>query len=156
MSNIHHILVPTDGSDGATRAASYGGELALALRARVTLLYVHSGDSVLSKVLGLAEFAGGVPENFGSMEEVRRALEKQAREEELPESTQALKGANIRVETITVWGHPAEEILKFVEAHAVDLVVIGSHGRSGLQRAFLGSVSHSVANQVSCPIMIVK
>ncbi|MEM1190063.1 MAG: universal stress protein [Pseudomonadota bacterium] len=156
MAGIEHILVPTDGSTGAIKAATYAGELARALGSRVTLLYVQDSESMLSGVLGLAEFAGGVPANFESTEDVRRVLEKQARERELPETSQALGDGDTVAEMVTVWGHPADEIVKFVEEHAVDLVVIGSHGRSGLQRAFLGSVSQSVANQVSCPITIVK
>lgn len=156
MTSINHILLPTDGSHGAIKAASYAGELAKALGARVTLLYVEAGGSVLSNVLGLVEFAGGVPENFESTEDVRRALERQAHERELPETSQALGDEGIETETVTVWGHPAEEIVRFSNDNDVDLVVIGSHGRSGLQRAFLGSVSHAVANQLSCPITIVK
>ena len=49
-----------------------------------------------------------------------------------------------------------EEIARYSNDNDVDLVMIGSHGRSGVQRAFLGSVSHAVANQLSCPITIVK
>lgn len=156
MARIKHILIPTDGSPGAIKAATYAGELAQALGARVTLLYVEDEGSLLSKVLGLAEFAGGVPENFESTEDVRRELEKQAREQELPDTSRAFADADIPVEMVTAWGHPAEEIHAFAEQNDVDLVVIGSHGRSGLQRAFLGSVSQAVANQLSCPITIVK
>ena len=57
---------------------------------------------------------------------------------------------------MTVWGHAAEEISRFAKDNKVELIVIGSYGKSKLKRAFLGSVSQAVANQAPCPVTIVK
>jgi len=57
---------------------------------------------------------------------------------------------------VTVWGHAAEEISRFAKDNKVELIVIGSYGKSKLKRAFLGSVSQAVANQAPCPVTIVN
>lgn len=52
---------------------------------------------------------------------------------------------------VVAWGRPADEICEFARVQGFDLIVIGSHGRSGIKRALLGSFSHTVANQPPCP-----
>jgi nucleotide-binding universal stress UspA family protein len=91
-----------------------------------------------------------------SVDEIRGVMEKQVQEKELPDTSRALGEVNSEPQLVTVWGHPAEEIVKYVKENAVDLVIMGSHGRTGIKRAFLGSVSQAVANQVDCPVTLVK
>jgi nucleotide-binding universal stress UspA family protein len=62
-------------------------------------------------------------------------------------------GVNVSKKKL-VEGHPAEEIIK--EAKENDLIVIGSKGKTGLDRLLLGSVAENVARHASCPVMIVK
>lgn len=69
------------------------------------------------------------PEGMKSVEEIRNSIEQQAL---------------------------AEEISRFAKDNKVELIVIGSYGKSKLKRAFLGSVSQAVANQAPCPVTIVK
>lgn len=57
---------------------------------------------------------------------------------------------------VNLWSHPADQICDYSEAHAIDLIVIGSHGRSGIKEALLGGVSHSVANRAACAVTIVR
>ncbi len=156
MSNINHILLPTDGSEGSMHAAEVAGELSRALQAKVTVLYVLSDEFLLEHSWGAAEFIGGRPEGLRPVEEIRDSLEKSAREKEILATTQALGEINPEPEIALEWGHAAEQITKFAEGSQVSLIVIGSHGRSGLKRAFLGSVSQAVANQAHCPVTIVK
>ena len=127
-----------------------------ALGANVTVLYVQSDDSLVASAWGAGEFSGGVPGGLKSVDDLRELFEKKALEKELPEASSALGEVNVEPQLVTVWGHPAEEIVKYVAENAVDLVIMGSHGRSGLKRAFLGSISQAVANQVHCPVTIVK
>ena len=156
MSNINHILLPTDGSEGSMHAAEVAGELSRALQAKVTVLYVLSDEFLLEHSWGAAEFIGGRPEGLRPVEEIRDSLEKSAREKEILATTQALGEINPEPEIALEWGHAAEQITKFAEGSQVSLIVIGSHGQSGLKRAFLGSVSQAVANQAHCPVTIVK
>ena len=156
MTDINHILVPTDGSEGAKKAANYAGSLAKALGANVTILYVQSDDNLLASAWGAGEFYEGVPSGLKSVEEIREVMEKNVRAKELPDTSGALGETNSEPQLVTVWGHAAEEIVKYADENAVDVVVMGSHGRSGIKKAFLGSVSQAVANQVDCPVTIVK
>lgn len=156
MSDINHILVPTDGSEGAIKAAAYAGQLAKTLGANVTVLFVQSDDNLLASAWGAGEFYEGVPGGMKSVDEIRSVMEKRVQEKELPDTSRALGEVNAEPQLVTVWGNAAEEIVKFVKENAVDMVIMGSHGRTGIKRAFLGSVSQAVANQVSCPVMLVK
>ena len=156
MSEINHILVPTDGSQGAINAAAYAGQLAKALGANIIILCAQSDDNLLASAWGAGEFYEGVPGGMKSVDEIRGVMEKQVQEKELPDTSRALGEVNSEPQLVTVWGHPAEEIVKYVKENAVDLVSMGSHGRTGIKRAFLGSVSQAVANQVDCPVTLVK
>ena len=156
MSEINHILVPTDGSQGAINAAAYAGQLAKALGANITILCVQSDDNLLASAWGVGEFYEGVPGGMKSVDEIRGVMEKQVQEKELPDTSRALGEVNSEPQLVTVWGHPAEEIVKYVKENAVDLAIMGSHGRTGIKRAFLGSVSQAVANQVDCTVTLVK
>ena len=61
----------------------------------------------------------------------------------------------LAVETMVVEGNPAAEIVRVARERAIDLVVMGSHGRGGISRAILGSVADKVMRMSSCPVMIV-
>jgi nucleotide-binding universal stress UspA family protein len=91
-----------------------------------------------------------------TVDQVRADLERRAEETELPETVKAVGKLEDEVEALSVWGHPATAITRFATEQAVDLIVIGSHGRSGLKEALLGSVSHAVANHAPCPVTIVR
>ncbi len=156
MSSIRHILVPTDGSDNASKAAALAGELARAFKARITLLVVIAEESVMPSAWGVRPGPGGGPQGTMTVEQIRSALEQRAREDELPKTQEALGDLDVKPESVTVWGHPADAIRKYAEENEVDLIVLGSHGRTGIKRAFLGSVSQAVANQAKCPVTIVK
>lgn len=150
MTSIKHILVPTDGSEGSLHAAQVAGTLARSLDAKVTLLYVQSEDQVLPLAWG------GVSAGSDTIELVRNSLEKHASEELLPKTAEALGKMTNTPDSIVIWGHSSEQICKYAKENSVDLIVIGSHGRSKLGRAFLGSVSQAVANQAPCPVTIVR
>ena len=63
---------------------------------------------------------------------------------------------NIPVETVVHWGrHPHESIIKDSKEKGVDLIVLGSHGRTGLKKFFLGSVAQKVIGYARCPVMVV-
>ncbi len=68
--------------------------------------------------------------------------------------TSGLKGRHYTVRSEVVKGYPAEALSKAAEQF--DLVVVGSHGRKGLRRFLLGSVSHSLVHRVTCPIVVVR
>lgn len=164
MTSVNHILLPTDGSEGALHAAAFAGELARALKAKVSVLHILSDEFLLSHTWGTEGLITGSPagylvgdaEGMMSVEEVRSSIEQHARGEELAKAAEALGDVGQEPNLVTVWGHAAEEISRFAKENDVGLIVIGSYGKSRLKRAFLGSVSQAVANQSPCPVTIVK
>jgi nucleotide-binding universal stress UspA family protein len=142
-----HALVATDGSEFSIRAARRAAEL-LRSADQVTLL------TILTEVPGddAGGFEGSVytPEE---MDEVWNAELAEAREE-LERTAAALTTARVdkRVEV----GDVAKTICRIAEERDVDVIVVGSHGRTGLERLFLGSVSEHVVRHAPCPVLVVR
>lgn len=145
---ITHILVPTDGSAPALKAAAYAGDLARSVHARATVLMVH--DSALIQQLSWG------PGAAMSVEQVRAAVEDGAKRKELADAVTALGRQEMPPRVLQLWGHPAEQVVQCALDDKVDLIVMGSHGRSGLKRVLIGSVSNAVLNHASCPVLIVR
>ncbi|GGK94700.1 universal stress protein [Deinococcus radiotolerans] len=137
-----HILVTTDGSELGHLALPHARALADALHAQLTVLSVVPDDIMLA-----SEFAY-VPPVSGPDEEARL----HATEADL---TGRLPGAAVRVESAR-GRHIIRAILDTVEALKPDLVVMGTHGRSGLGRALLGSVAEGVAHHAAAPVLLVR
>jgi nucleotide-binding universal stress UspA family protein len=67
----------------------------------------------------------------------------------------ALAGSGVGVTVASTAGDPAEEILRYARAHAVDRIVVGTHGRTGFRHALLGSVAERVLRGAACPVLVV-
>jgi nucleotide-binding universal stress UspA family protein len=134
------IIVPVDGSEIAKKAA--GKALALAQSADIPVVALH----VISFDLSIYDY----PMELQLIELLQR--EGHAYLDEIVTLGQELVGVTVSKKLVE--GHPAEEIIK--EAQADDLIVMGSKGRTGLDRLLLGSVAENVARHASCPVMIVK
>lgn len=156
MTVIRHILVPTDGSEGALHAAEEAGDLARSLGAKVTVLYVQDEDNVVAHAWGAGNKPDDGADDLGPVDQVRNTLEKRALEEELPKTAAALGKLDEEPKLVVAWGQCSQGICEYATNNNVDLIIVGSHGRSGLKRAILGSVSQAVVNQAACPVTIVK
>ncbi|MBV0924479.1 universal stress protein [Halomicroarcula limicola] len=137
------ILIPTDGSEHAVRAAEHGAYIADAFDATLHLLTVVDVDAAAGPFS-----AGGVDEEY-----VER-LKSKART-----AIDALDGAVSAVETVqssVVTGQPSTAILDYVADRDVDLVAMGTHGRRGLSRYLVGSVAERVVRQSPVPVLTVR
>ena len=148
---INTILVPIDGSDGATKAANYAGHLARCTGARVTLFRVHSPDvyqlSVLSEIPPLTDYE--------YIEHIEKHLIDPDKD---PAFAAARRELGELAETPTqhiVWGQPAESICDYAREQGFDQIVIGSRGRSAFAALLLGSVSSQVLHHSPCPVTVV-
>ncbi|MGD8325015.1 MAG: universal stress protein, partial [Gammaproteobacteria bacterium] len=105
MAAVNHVLIATDGSATALKAAAFAGDLARAFGARISVLFVQSDELIVSNAWG----AGSAM----SVDQVRENLEQQARDNELPATVNAAGPLDHGAEPFLEWGHPATEICRF-------------------------------------------
>lgn len=161
-----HLLVPTDLSEPANHALQYAVEEAVAHRARVTLLHVQpsdggtdvyyvSGAPASAMEASFDVIAGGrlVRRPVAEPSVVRRdhSEEMLTRLRDLiPDAFRATWEVEIAV------GRPAETIVRMARERQVDLIVMATHGRTGLEHAVLGSVAEKVVRLAPCPVLTIK
>lgn len=155
-SPIRHILLPTDGSEHALRAAGLAGELARALGAKITVLIVHPDETIQHAAWGAGAFGVAMPDTPASAEDIRGRLEQESSNNELAKTTAALGESGDGAATVQRWGHAVDEICAAAKDGGADLIVMGSHGRGAFGRALLGSVSQGVVAHAPCPVTIVR
>ncbi|EMA28843.1 universal stress protein [Haloarcula japonica] len=144
-----NILVPTDGSETAENAVDQAVDIAAKYGATVHALYVVDVDAT-SYSLGTEQVDRIRQGNLDEMTEVKEAADKATG---YVRDRAADHGVDVK-EHVTA-GEPARAIRKFVEDNDIDLVVMGSHGRSGLKRVILGSVTEKVLRRTRLPVLVV-
>ena len=147
---ISSILVPTDGSETAQKAARYAIDLAKQLKCSIIVLSVIDNRSLMAQTISAQENVRHITEPIEDY--LREAAEAYA-----SEIKQICDENDVRSKILVTSGHPAEEITKEAESSNADLIVIGSHGRSALAAAFLGSVAYSITHkETKIPVLVVK
>ncbi len=147
VMKIRSVLLPTDFSECAGYALSYATSLAREAGAR--LICVHVVEPVVPAV-GYTGITEPLP-----MAEISEQLEDSA-ERELPKIAGCEECEGIEVEEAIVHGEAASEIVRVASERGVDLIVIASHGRTGLGRILFGSTAESVVRHARCPVLVVK
>ncbi|EJN59179.1 universal stress protein [Halogranum rubrum] len=143
MGLYDRILVPTDGSEGVERAISHAVDLAEAHGAAIHAVYV----------VNTAGFTGLPMES--SWEGVEEMLHEDA-EQALTTVRELAEQHGVPVETHVLEGSPQREIVRYAEEEGCDLVVMGTHGRGGIDRLLLGSVAEKVVRASNVPVMTVR
>jgi len=147
---ISNILVPTDGSKAAQKAARYAIDLAKQLKCSIIGLSVIDNRSLVAQTIPAQENARHI------IEPIENYL-REAAEEYAGEIKEICDENGVRSKILVTSGHPAEEIIKEAESSNADLIVMGSHGRSALAAAFLGSVTYSIIhNETKIPVLVVR
>jgi nucleotide-binding universal stress UspA family protein len=145
--HIRSILLPTDFSDCANYALAYTAGIARATGA--TIICVH----VIEPIAPAVGYAG-IPEPL-PLTDVSEQLEDSA-EQELPRLAGLEEFAGLKVEEVLAHGDAAAEIVRVAGEREVDLIVISSHGRTGLGRILFGSTAEAVVRHALCPVLVVK
>lgn len=135
-----HILIPHDGSEYAHEAQYVATELAGALGAKLSVCYV----------IDVAQIAALTASAPVSLEPAVQAMEAEAKAV-LATVTESLPPLS---KTYILSGFPPHEIIGCAQEHGADLIVMGSHGRSGLQRLLVGSVTEAVLRQSHIPVLV--
>jgi nucleotide-binding universal stress UspA family protein len=141
---VHHVLVPIDFSATADQALAYAITLAQQLHARLTLLHVL--DLTL---LAMEDRTIGVPAT------ALETLETEAHHL-LQASLERVQRAGLQGECLLVQGTPAHMIVETAGEQGVDLIIMGTHGRTGLAHVLVGSVAEHVIRQAPCPVLVTR
>ena len=141
-----HILIPVDGSPMAQKAVEIAVGLAQAFGGDVTLIYV----------IDPFPFTGlGSDFGYGQAEYLSAATAEA--DDAIQAAQQVLRVAGVRVETVVVNAHATwRGILDAATKLGVDLIVMGSHGRHGLEKLVLGSVTQRVLSHAHLPVFVVR
>jgi nucleotide-binding universal stress UspA family protein len=137
MHPITRILFPTDFSEDSTRAQGYAEEMARRFGATIVVVHVSEAMAIL-------------PGSDMAKEEEITA------KRELASVAQTLSAAKVEARTQLLEGVPYVEILRAADREQCDLIVMGTHGSSGLSFVLIGSVAERVVRKASCPVLTVR
>ena len=146
MSRITRILVPTDFSETSDTALTYARRLADSVGASLDLVHVFDdphGDALVAEVTA-------------SVYEGMRATAIAAARRELMRRLPTEDRQRFRGSSVMITGVAAEAIVQYAAEHGVDLIVMGTHGRSGFAHLLLGSVAEQVVRAAHCPVLTVR
>lgn len=135
--NVERILCPVDFSAGSEAALAYASTLAKESGAELHLVYVY--EETIAYTEGLGSY---VPP--ADLEPDKERLK----------NTLPTKDVPCRHEFIV--GHPADALVDYAKDKNIDLIVMGTHGRTGLSRLLMGSVAEAVVRRAPCPVLTMK
>jgi nucleotide-binding universal stress UspA family protein len=143
-----NILVPVDGSAPSRRALREAVAIARPARARITALHVVTPFEALT-------YREALPAVITLPDFERHAM--RAADRILSAVQRAARAAGVACACHTAWqASAADAIVTFARRHGCNLIVMGSHGRRGLQRMLLGSVTHTVLANSRVPVMVCR
>jgi nucleotide-binding universal stress UspA family protein len=146
MIQIKKILVPTDFSEFGQQAIRYGCEFARRFSAQLTLLHVVEDIYPIYPEPGML-----YPSVGDDMAELQDAAKKAI--DRLP-GNQLATGIDISREIVV--GTPFLEIIRYARESETDLIIIGTHGRTGLIHALMGSVAEKIVRKAPCPVLSIR
>lgn len=141
---LRHLLVPVDFSACSKQALRYALPLARQFSARLTLLFVMPANYFVGSEFGPVDLP--LPESEWR-EGCQRELDAWAERE---------VGTTAPVRTIVRQGQPAHEIAACAREEGVSLIVLSTHGRTGLRHVLVGSVAENVVRYAPCPVLVVR
>ena len=148
--HLKTLIVPTDFSANSKKALIYAVRLAQRNNSSLILFHVFEPPELFRQL----------PQDYSyeSHEEMRKQCDTAMRRsaETLGMLSEAVKGSNIQIETSQRLGTPYEEIVKFAKEKEADLIVIATHGYTGLKHFLLGSTAERVVRLASCPVLVVR
>ena len=146
MARMRRILFASDFSRASAKAFATAVTLAKAIHAEVMILHV------------LVPLTPLVPEQYiaGATLDQLNAKAQRWSEQQLARLTAKAKGGGIRASGLIMTGEPSEQIVRAARTKRADLLVLGTHGRTGLNRLFVGSVAQRVMASAPCPVVTVR
>jgi nucleotide-binding universal stress UspA family protein len=143
---MKNILIPVDGSEYSMKAIEAGKKLAKAFDSNIFILSVVAPDLKISSGRGSNMYSSIM------MDELKEYSVKI-----LDEAKLQFKGMTNPVETFSVLGNVADEIVRFADENKIELVIMGSHGLGALKnRLMTGSVTTRVLHHIDVPVLVIK
>jgi len=143
----HRLLVASDGSENALRAAKFAAKLAAAApNIKVTVIIVND---ILDKI---KYYSLRTPTVIGEVD----AFFKEQAQEALDLTLEIFSQKGVKATGVVKMGNPAKDIVDYAHAEGIKHIVIGSRGMGSLRGIVLGSVSSKVVQLADCPVTIVK
>jgi nucleotide-binding universal stress UspA family protein len=144
-----HILIPTDGSPLSQKAVLQGVALAKSVGAKVTALFAAPPATPII-------YRNNLPVGYSTPEEHERIIRATAAEN-LEFVEHAAKTAGVPCEAVEITSdYPEDDILKVAKARQCDLIVMATHGHSGLRGVLIGSVTQRVLAKSTIPVMVLR
>ncbi len=147
--SISRILVATDFSDASDSATTYAFELALALKSRLYLMHVVPASDV-DIMVALQHHLESQITSEALIETYYKDAEKQ-----FDAIVTQHYGHDLVQERLIVTGRAADEIVSWAQAKQVQIIIVGTHGRSGLEHAMIGSVAERVVRQAQTAVLVI-
>jgi nucleotide-binding universal stress UspA family protein len=144
MTEIKKILVPTDFSGHAGHAADLAVDLARKVGGEICFLHVYDYPTYVLPDGALLPAADVVSNMMADMQERFQVLTAKHADSGVPMSTQSRQGV------------PLTEIVRFAQEWGADLIVMGTHGRTGIQHFLIGSTAEKVVRKAPCPVLTVR
>jgi nucleotide-binding universal stress UspA family protein len=149
MPDVNKILLATDFSDDSLNARLFAEELARKFGAEIIVLHV---DQPLAPVM-VSEL--GPAFDVGAMNQIAED-QRLAAQREIDKIVTQLRDAQIKARSMLRVGAPFVEIIHSAQTENVDLIVLGTHGRTGLAHVLLGSVAERVVQKAGCAVLTVR
>jgi nucleotide-binding universal stress UspA family protein len=146
-----NLLVPLDGSEAAEKALNLALDMARCYGGTVTLIQVQ--EEALD--VGTAAVARATALATGSEQQAMEIMRQQS-EAYLRTVMQPKVGIGVVMDAVVVPGKPAEGIVSYATKYAIDLIVMATHGRTGLRRLAFGSVAEDVLRAAPCPVVVIR
>jgi len=136
------IVIATDGSENTWKATSYGIKIAKLSGATVHALYVMDTSSV--------------SQSWTAGKEIIYEILKKEGQKATSKVKECGGASDVEVKEVILEGHPSREIIDFAEDNEIDLIVMGTLGKTGLDKFLMGSVAENVVRNSKVPVMIVR
>jgi nucleotide-binding universal stress UspA family protein len=147
---ISRILLCSDGSEHALKAASVTAEIAGKFKAVVTVLSVFNAPPAVLPIAGVPE-----PNPYLAVETLQN-MNDEFHNDVHEKTDRILQEADVSFEPVREMGQPVQVITEVAEKTNADLIVLGSRGLGGFQRLLMGSVSDGVIHHAHCAVLIVR
>ena len=158
-ATYQRILVPLDGSELAARALPHAEAIAQAAGAQLLLLQVVPDAAMIAAESPMP--SAGIPPlepmfNVAQLQELQKDWLDQSRTAMQEVSDEVSSRTNLSVENLTLIGSPADVIVETARSRQADMIVMSTHGRSGVARWVYGSVAARVLHDATCPVLLIR